>query len=125
MQAPATRLAGAAAGPTDPTPPFVSQRTQPGPLLFGVILIHELSHCTAARALGGEATEILLWPLGGIAFIGGNGQMASGAGLFSSAPAPAPPAAATGSGGPHPHRGHGSGTSLILCVAAAALNRPR
>lgn len=47
-----------------------------GPLLFGVILIHELSHCTAARALGGEATEILLWPLGGIAFIGGNGQMA-------------------------------------------------
>lgn len=38
-------------------------------LLFGIILLHEFGHCFGGRAVGGEATEILLWPLGGLAFV--------------------------------------------------------
>jgi Zn-dependent protease len=37
-------------------------------LLFGSILLHELGHAFVARAVGGAAFEILLWPLGGLAF---------------------------------------------------------
>lgn len=36
-------------------------------VLFGVILLHEFGHCFGARAVGGEARDILLWPLGGLA----------------------------------------------------------
>ena len=36
-------------------------------LLFGIILLHEFGHCFAARWVGGEPTEILMWPLGGLA----------------------------------------------------------
>lgn len=37
--------------------------------LYGVILvIHEFAHVLAARGTGGEAEEILIWPLGGLAF---------------------------------------------------------
>jgi len=32
------------------------------------ILLHEFGHCFAARAVGGRADDILLWPLGGLAF---------------------------------------------------------
>lgn len=35
--------------------------------LFGVVLLHEFGHCLACRNVGGEANEILLWPLGGLA----------------------------------------------------------
>ena len=35
--------------------------------LWGVILLHELGHCFTARAVGGDADEVLLWPLGGLA----------------------------------------------------------
>ncbi len=38
-------------------------------LLFGVILLHEFGHCFGGRAVGGEAEEILIWPLGGLAFV--------------------------------------------------------
>ena len=38
-------------------------------LVFGVVLLHELGHCFAGRAVGGEPTEILLWPLGGLASV--------------------------------------------------------
>ena len=43
-----------------------------GPVLLGTVLVHELGHCFAARRVGGEAVacSILLWPLGGLAFIG-------------------------------------------------------
>lgn len=34
-------------------------------VLFGSVLLHELGHCAGARAVGGRATEIVLWPLGG------------------------------------------------------------
>lgn len=38
-------------------------------LLFGIVLLHEFGHCFGGRAVGGEATEILIWPLGGLAFV--------------------------------------------------------
>jgi Zn-dependent protease len=37
------------------------------------ILAHELGHCAAARSRGQSADEILLWPLGGLATVGGSG----------------------------------------------------
>src|SRR5262249_24582997 len=38
-------------------------------LLFFSVLLHELGHCLAARMVDGEANEVLLWPLGGLAFV--------------------------------------------------------
>jgi len=38
-------------------------------ILFVVVLLHEFGHCLGARATGGEADEILLWPLGGLAYV--------------------------------------------------------
>lgn len=35
--------------------------------LFLLVLLHEFGHCIACRRVGGEADEILLWPLGGLA----------------------------------------------------------
>jgi len=37
-------------------------------ILFLSVFLHELGHCYAARAVGGKAEEVLLWPLGGLAF---------------------------------------------------------
>ncbi|MDB5387999.1 MAG: peptidase [Planctomycetaceae bacterium] len=37
-------------------------------ILFLSILLHEFGHVFAARATGGQADEILMWPLGGLAF---------------------------------------------------------
>jgi len=42
-----------------------------GPLLVITVLIHELGHVIAAKRCGCTADHILLWPLGGLAFIGG------------------------------------------------------
>ncbi len=36
--------------------------------LFTVVLLHEFGHCFAARLVGGRAEDVLLWPLGGLAF---------------------------------------------------------
>ena len=36
--------------------------------LFLVVLLHEFGHCLACRRVKGEANEILMWPLGGLAF---------------------------------------------------------
>jgi stage IV sporulation protein FB len=36
--------------------------------LFTVVLLHELGHCLACRRTGGTADEILMWPLGGLAY---------------------------------------------------------
>jgi len=38
-------------------------------MLFGLVLLHEFGHCFGARRTGGEASEILLWPLGGLATV--------------------------------------------------------
>lgn len=35
--------------------------------LFVIVLLHEYGHCIACRSVGGEADEILMWPLGGLA----------------------------------------------------------
>jgi len=37
--------------------------------LFGIILLHEFGHCFAARSVGGRADEVMLWPLGGLAYV--------------------------------------------------------
>ncbi len=39
------------------------------PLVFVVILLHEFGHIFGGRAVGGEGDEILMWPLGGLAFV--------------------------------------------------------
>jgi Zn-dependent protease len=38
-------------------------------LLFGTVLTHEFGHALSCKAVGGEAHQIILWPLGGIAFV--------------------------------------------------------
>lgn len=40
-----------------------------GPILFGSVLIHEFGHAYMALRLGGKVDKILLWPLGGLAYI--------------------------------------------------------
>lgn len=40
-----------------------------GPILWFTVLVHELGHCMAARKLGYTADSILLWPLGGLAYL--------------------------------------------------------
>ena len=36
--------------------------------LFVLVLLHEFGHCVACRWVGGSADEILMWPLGGLAY---------------------------------------------------------
>ena len=38
-------------------------------LLFFSVLLHEFGHCLAARMVHGDASEVLLWPLGGLAYV--------------------------------------------------------
>lgn len=49
-----------------------------GPILFLTIVIHELGHALATRALGGECSGIVLWPLGGFALCGPSDRGATG-----------------------------------------------
>jgi Zn-dependent protease len=37
--------------------------------LFISVLFHEFGHCFAARWVNGDASEVLLWPLGGLAYV--------------------------------------------------------
>jgi Zn-dependent protease len=37
--------------------------------LFGIVLLHEFGHALACRQVGGKADFILLWPLGGVAYV--------------------------------------------------------
>jgi Zn-dependent protease len=37
--------------------------------LFAIVLMHEFGHALACRSVGGKAETIMLWPLGGIAFV--------------------------------------------------------
>lgn len=41
-----------------------------GPVLFFVVFCHEMGHAMAARKLGTFANDMLLWPLGGLMFVG-------------------------------------------------------
>lgn len=36
--------------------------------VFLLVLLHEYGHCLACRWVGGEADDILMWPLGGLAY---------------------------------------------------------
>ncbi|MCO6437473.1 MAG: site-2 protease family protein [Phycisphaerae bacterium] len=38
-------------------------------ILFGIVLLHEFGHCFGARYVKGTADEILIWPLGGLAYV--------------------------------------------------------
>lgn len=37
--------------------------------LFGIVLLHEFGHSLACRSVGGQADRIMLWPLGGVAYV--------------------------------------------------------
>jgi Zn-dependent protease len=37
--------------------------------LFAIVLMHEFGHSLACRQVGGQTHDIILWPLGGIAFV--------------------------------------------------------
>src|SRR5205823_5828577 len=54
--------------------------------LFVIVLIHEFGHALACRQVGGVANRIVLWPLGGIAFV--NPPPRPGAYLWSIAAGP-------------------------------------
>jgi Zn-dependent protease len=54
--------------------------------LFVIVLLHEFGHSLACRQTGGTADQIVLWPLGGIAFV--NPPRRPGAVLWSIAAGP-------------------------------------
>ena len=37
--------------------------------LFAIVLLHEFGHALACRQVGGKANQIVLWPLGGVAYV--------------------------------------------------------
>jgi len=54
--------------------------------LFLIVLLHEFGHALACKSGGGEAERILLWPMGGVAYV--NPQQRPGAVLWSIAAGP-------------------------------------
>jgi Zn-dependent protease len=54
--------------------------------LFMIVLLHEFGHSLACRQVGGKAETIVLWPLGGVAFV--NPPHRPGATLWSIAAGP-------------------------------------
>ncbi len=54
--------------------------------LFLIVLLHEGGHALACRSVGGKADEIVLWPLGGVAYVAP--PMRPGATLWSIAAGP-------------------------------------
>ena len=49
--------------------------------LFAIVLLHEFGHALACRSVGGTANRIMLWPLGGVAYV--NPPQRPGATLWS------------------------------------------
>jgi Zn-dependent protease len=49
--------------------------------LFAIVLTHEFGHALACRSVGGTADTIMLWPLGGVAYV--NPPQRPGATLWS------------------------------------------
>lgn len=49
--------------------------------LFAIVLTHEFGHALACRSVGGTAETIMLWPLGGVAYV--NPPQRPGATLWS------------------------------------------
>lgn len=54
--------------------------------LFGIVLMHEFGHSLACRQVGGSSDQIVLWPLGGVAYV--NAPARPGAQLWSIAAGP-------------------------------------
>jgi len=54
--------------------------------LFFIVLLHEYGHALVCRQVGGTANEIMLWPLGGMAYV--SPPQRPGATLWSSAAGP-------------------------------------
>ena len=54
--------------------------------LFLIVLLHEFGHSLACRQVGGSAQHIVLWPLGGVAYV--NPPQRPGATLWSLAAGP-------------------------------------
>jgi Zn-dependent protease len=54
--------------------------------LFLIVLTHEFGHALACRSVGGKADRILLWPMGGVAYV--NPPQRAGAMLWSIAAGP-------------------------------------
>jgi Zn-dependent protease len=54
--------------------------------LFVIVLLHEFGHALACRSVGGTANRIMLWPLGGVAYV--NSPQRPGATLWSLAAGP-------------------------------------
>jgi Zn-dependent protease len=54
--------------------------------LFMIVLLHEFGHAMACRSVGGTADRIMLWPLGGVAYV--NPPQRPGATLWSIAAGP-------------------------------------
>jgi Zn-dependent protease len=54
--------------------------------LFAIVLLHEFGHALACRQVGGTANRIMLWPLGGVAYV--NPPQRPGATLWSIAAGP-------------------------------------
>jgi Zn-dependent protease len=53
----------------DQTPGVASDVALLMAILFLSVLLHEFGHCVGARLVDGDAHEILLWPLGGLAAV--------------------------------------------------------
>src|SRR5208282_3518295 len=54
--------------------------------LFLIVMLHEYGHALACRQVGGTANQIVLWPLGGVAYV--NPPQRPGATLWSLAAGP-------------------------------------
>src|SRR5215469_9585140 len=54
--------------------------------LFVIVMLHEYGHALACRQVGGKADRIVLWPLGGVAYV--NPPARPGATLWSIAAGP-------------------------------------
>src|SRR6266436_5047784 len=54
--------------------------------LFLIVTLHEFGHSLACRQVGGQANHIVLWPLGGVAYV--NPPPRPGAALWSIAAGP-------------------------------------
>jgi Zn-dependent protease len=54
--------------------------------LFAIVMLHEYGHALACRQVGGTANQIVLWPMGGVAYV--NPPPRPGATLWSIAAGP-------------------------------------
>jgi Zn-dependent protease len=54
--------------------------------VFAIVTMHEFGHALACRSVGGRAEQIVLWPLGGVAYV--NPPVRPGATLWSLAAGP-------------------------------------